>query len=73
MPASQAAKDARRIRERVKKARKRAKERAAKIVLGRSKTDPAYRRQLPALPEMTKSELRAMIAQAVRNTAGMTA
>lgn len=66
---SQASIDARRIRDRAKKARKRAKNRADKLaVLTFSKTSPAYRRQLPQLPEMTKPELRAMIAQAVRNT-----
>ncbi len=71
---SQASMDARRARERIKKARKRAKSRSAKLgALMFSKTSPAYRRQLPALPEMTKSELRAMIAQAVRNTAEMAA
>ncbi|MGY3609906.1 MULTISPECIES: GcrA family cell cycle regulator [unclassified Bradyrhizobium] len=34
-----------------------------------SRTHPSYRNQLPRLPEMSKAELRAMLAQAVRNTA----
>lgn len=32
----------------------------------------AYRKHLPHIPEMTKGELRAMLAQAVANTARMT-
>lgn len=71
---SEAAKDARRVRDRAKKARKKAKHRAEKLsALVFSKTSPEYRKKLPALPEMTKNELRAMIAQAVVNTAGMAA
>jgi len=71
---SQASKDARRIRERAKKARKRARKKAEKLAaLTFSKTSPAYRRQLPPMPEMGKSELRAMLAAAVRSTAEMRA
>lgn len=69
---SEAAKEARRVRDRAKKARKRAKAKAAKLAaLAFSKTSPAYRRQLPPMPEMSKSELRAILAAAVRNTAEM--
>ena len=71
---SQASKDARRIRDRAKKARKRAKAKAAKLAaLTFSKTSPAYRRQLPPMPPMSKSELRALLTAAVRNTAEMRA
>ncbi len=69
---SQAAKDARRIRDRAKKARKRAKARAERLAaLMFSKTSPAYRRQLPPMPHMTKSGLRAVLKLAVINTARM--
>lgn len=35
------------------------------------KTAACYRKHLPRLPEMTKTELRAMLSRAVRNTAAM--
>jgi hypothetical protein len=38
---------------------------------GMAKTSPCYRKHLPRLPEMTKNELRAMLARAVMNTAAM--
>lgn len=38
---------------------------------GTSRTSPAYRKHLPYLPEMTKTELRAMLSLAVENTALM--
>jgi len=66
-------------RERKKKARKRARLRREKlkadaarraIGLGYSKTSPEYRNKLPPAPEMTKTELRALLAQAVLNTTG---
>lgn len=38
---------------------------------GVSPTSVFYRLQLPAIPEMTKGELRAMLAQAVQNTAAL--
>ena len=38
---------------------------------GQSNTDPGYRSRLPKLPEMTKNQLRAMLAEAARNTAEM--
>lgn len=34
-----------------------------------NKTSPVYRNTLPKLPEMSKSELRSMLTEAVRNTA----
>lgn len=37
----------------------------------RSKTSPEYRNHLPKLPHMTRGELRAMLADAVANTAQM--
>lgn len=38
---------------------------------GASTTSPEYRRHHPRLPEMTRSELRAMLTQALQNTAAM--
>jgi len=38
---------------------------------GASPYSPAYRKQLPPLPDMTKGELRAMLAQAMQNTAAL--
>lgn len=35
------------------------------------RTSPAYRKHLPHLPEMTKTELRAMLAAAFANTAAL--
>jgi hypothetical protein len=61
---------------REREARKNAKKRKkpvteARFVFapGTSKTSPIYRNQFPKLPEMSKAALRAMIAEAVRNTA----
>ena len=72
---SEKAKANRRERDRLKKQRRRArrKEEKRQILASTnfSKTSPAYRNLLPSLPEMTKAELRAMIAQAVRNTQAM--
>lgn len=66
----------RRVRDRAKSKRRKAARRAAKIaaspLITASKTDPVTRRRLhgPA-PEMTKNEMRADLALAVRNTAEM--
>ena len=38
---------------------------------GTPKTSRAYRMHLPKIPEMTKTELRAMLTNAVQNTAAM--
>jgi hypothetical protein len=38
---------------------------------GMAKTAPGYRKHLPRLPEMTKNELRAMLAVAWANTAAL--
>jgi len=38
---------------------------------GASRTSPGYRKHLPRLPEMNKTELRGMLADAMRNTAAM--
>lgn len=38
---------------------------------GTPRTSPVYRKHLPKLPEMTRSELRAMLTEAVQNTADM--
>ena len=49
--------------------------RQARIIIknnGATKTSAAYRKHLPKQPEMTRGELRAMLAQAVANTAEMT-
>jgi hypothetical protein len=37
----------------------------------KSKTSPTYRNHLPRAPEMSKTELRAMLASAIQNTAAM--
>ncbi len=63
-----------RAKNRLKSAKRRAKKRAMKerhtFKPEISKTCPAYRRRLPPVPEMVlKSELRAFLAEAVRNTA----
>jgi hypothetical protein len=61
-----------REREARKNAKKRKKpETEARFVFnpGTSKTSPIYRNQFPKLPEMSKAALRAMIAEAMRNTA----
>lgn len=46
-------------------------ERQRLIARGASPYSPAYRKQLPPLPDMTKGELRAMLAQAMQNTAAL--
>ncbi|MBR1122128.1 hypothetical protein JQ628_11435 [Bradyrhizobium lablabi] len=43
--------------------------RAMFLASGASRTSAEYRKHLPLMPEMTKGELRAMLAQAVQNTA----
>jgi hypothetical protein len=68
-----------RARERLREKRKRQKRAATRPVnavainvqSGTSKTAPVYRNQLPRLPEMSKNQLRDMLAEAVRNTAEM--
>ncbi len=68
---------ARREAKNARKREKRRAERSGALALapaGMSKTHPTYRRRLPAVPDMVmKSELRAFLAQAVRNTAGASA
>ncbi len=63
-----------RAKNRLKSAKRRARKRAEKRHIFKpeiSKTCPAYRRRLPPVPEMVrKSELRAFLAEAVRNTEG---
>lgn len=54
------------------KRRKKKAKKAAVVIIGDrvvSKTSSFYRKLMPTVPEMTKNELRAMLAQAVRNTA----
>jgi GcrA cell cycle regulator len=46
-------------------------ERQRLIARGASPYSPAYRNQLPPLPDMTKGELRAMLARAMQNTAAL--
>jgi len=65
----------RRERNRIKCARRREKRRAKALdspaLAGISKTDPTYRRRLPPGPLLiSKSEMRAFLTQAVRNTQG---
>lgn len=38
---------------------------------GTPRTSPGYRKHLPKLPEMSRTELRSMLADAMRNTAAM--
>lgn len=68
----------RRVRNKLKHQKRRAKQKAAALAagdvaampIGISKTHPTYRRRLPAVPEIiTKADMRAFLAQAVRNTA----
>lgn len=64
---------------RAREKRKHAKRRAlapvnaivVQVAIGTSRTAPVYRNQLPRQPEMSKTALREIIAQAVRNTAEM--
>lgn len=60
-----------RERDRAKKKRRRHKLAVAKVVCkpGTSKTSAIYRAKLPHVPEMTKGQLRAFLAQACANTA----
>lgn len=65
----------RRERNRIKCARRREKIRDERLqqpaIKGLSKTDPTYRRRLPPGPVLiSKSEMRAFLTQAVRNTQG---
>lgn len=60
----------------LKAAKRKAKREAArpKPILrlpSQTKTHPAYRNQLPKIPEMTKAELRGMLAAALAETARM--
>lgn len=62
-----------RKRDRLKKQRKRAKRKAAKMTLilvrlGTRKTSKIYRDMLGPAPEMSKTQMRGVIAEAVRNT-----
>jgi len=55
-------------KKRRKKARLKAERLASMLVQPMSKTSALYRRRFATLPEMTKNELRGMLAIAVRNT-----
>lgn len=69
MPPSPQAILNRKERERIKKKRKRERRKAEKRnATTFSKTSAEYRRMLPEQPEMSKDKLRAMLAEAVRNT-----
>ena len=66
-----------RKRDRLKKQRKRAKRKAARLMAistrpGTSKTSKVYRDMLGPAPEMSKAQLRSLIAEAVRNTQALT-
>lgn len=73
----EARKERERERSRAKKRRKRARERAERIAVaqangvGFSKTSAEYRRKLPPAEPMTPAQKRALIAQALANTAAM--
>jgi hypothetical protein len=45
--------------------------RVSMVVRGFSKTSPGYRKQLPRIGDMTKTELRSMLSTAVQNTANL--
>ena len=45
--------------------------RAQFLARGSTTTSPEYRKHLPPAPEMTKVQLRAMLAQAIQNTAAL--
>lgn len=64
-----------RVRDKVKKQNKRLREVEARHkavgLPAVSRTSPAYRNQLPGIGDRTKTELRAMLAEAARNTAEM--
>ncbi len=69
-----------RVNDRAREKRKQDRRRAGKtpsinitVAFGTSRTAPIYRNQLPRIPEMSKNALREMFAQAVRNTAEMSA
>lgn len=66
-----------RKRDRLKKQRKRAKRKAARLTAvsvrhGTSKTSKVYRDMLGPAPEMSKTQMRGVIAEAIRNTQAMT-
>lgn len=64
------ARERNRMKCRRRKAKRRAEQLAGTNAPGMSKTHPVYRRRLPPIPDMLmKSELRAFLAQAMRNTA----
>ena len=73
---SQQALEKRRARDRAKAKRRRERKRMAKLAILSatqfSKTSAKYRNLLPPMPEMSKSEMRNMLAAAVRNTALLT-
>jgi hypothetical protein len=59
----------REARKNAKRRKKPATEARFVFLPGTSKTSPIYRNQFPKLPEMSRAQLRAMLADAVRNTA----
>lgn len=66
-----------RKRDRLKKQRKRAKLKAARLMavsvrLGTSKTSKVYRDMLGPAPELSKTQMRGVIAEAIRNTQALT-
>ena len=59
------------LAERAKRAEEQKRVRAMFDATGTSRTSPGYRKHFPRLPEMSRSELRGMLADAMRNTAAM--
>ena len=63
------------LAQRAERTKERAEEakrvRAAFDASGASRTSAGYRKHLPKLPEMSRSELRGMLADAMRNTAAL--
>lgn len=70
-PAEQALMDAKkRLREERKNAKRRAANKRFIATIINSKTSSSYRNSLPKIRDMSKSELRAMLTEALRNTVG---
>ena len=58
----------RRERDRIRSKKRSEQRKLAKQIKAQELTGVAKRRMMPIMPEMTKAELREMLAEAVRNT-----
>lgn len=59
------------LEEKYKRQQNMAENRKRSLAMGHSKTSRSYRVHMPKIANMTKGELRAMLSQAVQNTAAM--